>query len=127
MASTTIADYQVLVDGTFALGGNVTDKTLTFEVPSDFAREAGVRKPILAFKVRPDEDSVLKVSVNHHEIASFDFDRSHTRGYWETWSAKTAFPEGQSFQTQTPVRFFLQAGKVVLSDVVIWYQIQRDP
>lgn len=131
MASTTIVDYQVLRDGSFDLdtsaGGSSSEITLDFHVPSDFAFESGTRKPILAFKVRPREDSNFKVFLNHREIASFNLDQSHTRGYWEAFSATTAFPNGSSFSNPVPLRIFLSDGRIRLSDVIVWYQIKRNP
>lgn len=127
MASTTIADYQVLRDEAFTLNAASPNReeTLSFTVPSDFAFESGVRKPILAFKVLPSEDSSFKVFMNSREIASFQLDKSITRGYWETFSARTAFPEGASFSNNVPVRIVIGSGKITLSDVVVWYQIKR--
>ena len=131
MASTTIADYQVLSDGSFTLdtvqGGSPNEATLNFEVPSDFAFESGVRKPILTFNILPFEDSNFKVFLNHREVASFNFDKSHTRGHQEAFSATTAFPNGSSFSNPVPLRIFLSSGKIRLSDVVVWYQIKRNP
>lgn len=127
MASTTIVDYQVLTDGAFTLdaGTPVRDETLSFAMPSDFVLESGVRRPILAFKVRPDEDSSFTVFVNAREVASFDLSQSVTRGYWEPFSANTAFPEGSRLSDNVPVRFLINSGRVILSDVVLWYQIRR--
>lgn len=131
MASTTIADYQVLSDGSIVLdtayGGSPNETTLNFEVPSDFAFESGVRKPILTFNILPFEDSSFKVFLNHREIASFNFDKSHTRGHQEAFSATAAFPNGSSFANPAPLRIFLSSGKIRLSDVIVWYQIKRNP
>ena len=126
MASNTYADYQVLLDGEVTLDSstNVSDLTLNFTVPSDFWMGDGSRKPILAFKVAPQQDSSFKVSVNFRQVATFNLDKSHTRGLWEAFEAKTAFPEGASFSNPVPVKFFISTGKFTLSDVVLWYQIK---
>ncbi|MEM7132384.1 MAG: hypothetical protein AAF702_39140 [Chloroflexota bacterium] len=130
MASTTIADYQVLRDGGFVIdanyGGSPNTRTFNFDVPPDFLFASGSRKPMICFKVRPDQDSSFKIRMNHREIASFKLDQSHTRGYWETFNASQAFPEGAGFSDPTPVEFYISSGKIVVSDVVLWYQIKRN-
>lgn len=127
MASTTLADYQVLTDGSFTLdaSSSTREKTLSFTVPSDLAIESGSRQPVIAFKVRPDEDSTFKILMNNREVASFNLDKSHTRCYWEPISATTAFPNGSSFSNPVPVKFIVRSGRVLLSDVIVWYQIKR--
>ncbi len=130
MASTTLADYQVLRDGTITLDASTSNRetTFNFTVPSDFAFEEGSRKPILAYKVRVYEDNTaFKVFVNFREVISVsDLDTSHTRGLWEAFSAKTAFPDGSSFSNPVPVRIVVSRGKIRFSDVVLSYQIRRN-
>jgi hypothetical protein len=127
MPSTTICDYQVLIDGAFTLDAatNNRERTLHFEVPDDFAFGTGPRNLILAFKVAPMQDTVFKFLLNEREIASFNLDKSHTRTMWETFPGTTPFPEGASFQNPAPMRLIVSQGKVRFEDVVMWYQIRR--
>lgn len=126
MASTTIADYQVLRDSKFTLEEQDTQQ-LKFQIPSDFAIESGARQPILTFKILPFEDNTaFKVYVNDREVIhQANVSKSHTRGWSESFSAKTAFPEGASFPTNNKVEVRVTRGKAQFSDVVIWYQIRR--
>lgn len=124
MAAPTFCDYQVLSDSSFTLDAatNDNEKTLNFSVPLDFTHGTGVSRPILAFKVAPIQDCLIKFWLNFREIAIFDLDRSHTRGMWEAFSAETAFPDGSSFSNPVPLRIMVTSGKARLEDVVIWYQ-----
>ena len=126
MASTSVADYQVLSDGSFTLE-DYDSQTLALEVPSDFVMESGVRQPIMAFKILPfNDDTAFKVYVNDREVISqTGMDKSLTRGWWESFSAKTAFPENVSHPKANSVKFQVTRGKAQFSDVVLWYQIKR--
>lgn len=122
----TLADYQTLSDGRFTLAGNVTSKTLKFAVPSNFVFGTNKAKPVLAFKITPEDNIQLKIDVNHRNVmGSTNFNKSHTRGHWTIFSATTAFPEGSSFPDDVDVTFFCNSGKVHIDDVVIWYQVNE--
>jgi hypothetical protein len=125
--TTSVVDYQVLLDGEITLDASTAFRETTFEftVPSDFVMTSSSRQPILAFKARPFENSDFKVFLNHREVLSTDLDASHTRLYWEVISASTAFPEGASFNNPAPLRFILNSGRMRISDMVIWYQVDR--
>ncbi len=127
MASTTIADYQVLTDSNFTLSTQLNDsdpksKVLTFKFPSDFNQNQGTaRRPILAFKVRPFLDCDLTVFLDDREIMQTSFDKSHTRGYWEAFTTQNF----QRTNNQSEVKFIITQGRVRFGDVIIWYQIRR--
>lgn len=122
----TLADYQVLSDGRFTLGGNVTSKTLKFSVPSKFVFGTNKAKPVIAFKVTPIDDIQLKIDVNNRTVMGLtNFNKSLTRGHWTIFSATTAFPEGSSFPSDVDVKFFCSSGTVHIDDVVIWYQVNQ--
>ena len=128
MASTTLCDYQVLMGGTFTLDASGPDRerTLNFEVPSDFEFGTGARRPILGFKITPLENSRLSIFLNVRKITEVTFNESHTRAYWEAFSAATAFPDGASFNNPAPLRIVLSQGLARFEDVIMWYQIKRD-
>lgn len=126
--TTSIADYQVLRDGDLTLDaglGGLTETTFNFTVPNDFVFTGNSRQPILAFKARPFENSSFKVFLNYREVVSTSLDESHTRAYWEVISATTAFPEGSSFGETVPLRIIINSGRMSISDVVLWYQVNR--
>ena len=135
MASTTLADYQVLHDPVIKLDAkqseleNDSGALLDFQRPSDFVADGSTaRKPILAFKMKVREDnSDFRVEVNGFKvISSKGMDTSHWRGYWEAFSATTAFPEGSSWSNPISLKIFVEEGEIWFSDVVLWYQIKRD-
>lgn len=124
MPSTTLTDYQILSDSNFTLNATGTiDEVLKFAVPDDIhLGTALMRRQILAFKVRPFEDSVLTVSFDHENIVRTSFDKSHTRAYWEVVDLRG--PLAQSPNT-VDVRFFLNDGHARFGDVIIWYQVNN--
>lgn len=122
----TVADYQVLFDGRFTLGGNVTSKTLTFDMPSNFVFGTNKAKPIISFKITPTDDIQLRIEVNHRQVmGTTNFNQSNTRGHWTIFSATTAFPDGTSFPSDVEVRFLCHTGTVHIDDVVMWYQVEQ--
>lgn len=129
MAETTsIADYQVLLDGNVTLDaglGGINEATFNFSVPTDFVMTGNSRQPLLAFKVLPYEDSSFRIYLNYREVVSTSLDASQTRIYWEVISATTAFPEGASFANPAPLRFVVNSGRMRISDVVLWYQVNQ--
>lgn len=129
MADTTsIADYQVILDKSVTLGPDSTEGTErsgSFTVPGDMIHSGFSRSPILAFKVIPLEDSTLTIFINDREIMSANFSKSHTRIFWEVFSFDTAFPNGASFANPAPVRFLVLNGELNIGDAVIWYQVDQ--
>jgi hypothetical protein len=129
MADTTsVADYQVILDQSVTLGPGTTagtEKLGSFMVPGDLIHSGFSRNPILAFKVIPFEDSSLTIFINHREIMSANFSPSHTRIFWEVFSFDTAFPEGASFGNPAPVKFLVLDGQLQIGDAIIWYQVDR--
>jgi hypothetical protein len=128
MASTTLCDYQVLMGGSFTLdaAGTSRERTMHFEVPSDFEFGTGARRPILAFKITPLQTSRFSVFLNARKLTEPTFNKSNTRAYWEAFSAATAFPEGASFDNPAPLRIVMAQGRARFEDVIMWYQIKRD-
>jgi hypothetical protein len=122
----TVADYQVLFDGGFTLDAaiNAREKNLTFILPTDFRVEDGTRKPILAFHARAFEDSRFKVRINSRDLGTWNLNAENVRGLWDPFNGSTAFPEGASIPSNVPVEFILQEGKIEVSQVVIWYQVE---
>lgn len=128
MASTTLCDYQVLMGGAFTLDAASTDRerTLNFEVPSDFEFGTGARRPILAFKITPLQNSRFNIHFNARPLIELTFNESHTRAFWEAFSAATPFPEGSSIPKPVPLRIVVAQGRARFEDVIMWYQIKRD-
>lgn len=128
MPSTSITDYQVLSDGNFTLRGTPSqgepqEKKLSFAIPDDMhVSTALARRPILAFKVRPLEDSTLHLVFDGENILNTSFDTSHTRAYRE--AVDLSGPLKQSPST-VEIRFLVLNGRARFGDVVMWYQINR--
>ncbi len=128
MPSTSIVDYQVLSDANFTLRGTPSqnepqEKKLSFAVPDDMhASTALARRPILAFKVRPLEDSTLHVIFDGENILTTSFDASHTRAYWEAVDLSGPLKQSPS---SVEIRFLVPNGRARFGDVIMWYQINR--
>ncbi|WP_194409618.1 hypothetical protein [Microbacterium cremeum] len=128
MPSTSLTDYQVLSDGNFTLRGvpvtgEPQEKTLAFAVPDDMhISTALARRPLLAFKVRPFQDSTLDVIFDGENILSTSFDTSHTRTYWEAVDLSGPLKQHPS---TVSIRFLVLNGRARFGDVVMWYQINR--
>ena len=130
MANTaSIVDYQVLFHGAFLLdaGTPTHEKTLTFSVPDDMIFASDSRKPVLAFHAIPIEDTRFKIWVNSREILSWHLGPGSTRGLWSPFNATETFPEGSSFSNTPPIRFLVSEGKMYFENVILWYQIKRNP
>lgn len=128
MPTLTLADYAVLEDDSFTLdsASSNRERTLIWPIPNNLTFGTNLARLILAFKVRVFDDSSFRVFVNSREVMSFNLDESVTRGYWKTFSARTAFPEGASFPNDNPVRFIVSTGRVRIEDVIMWYQVNVD-
>jgi len=129
MATASLVDYQVLFHGAFLLDASTPtkEKTLTFSVPSDIVFSSDSRKPVLAFHVIPVEDTRFKIWVNSREILSWHLTPGSTRGLWSPFNATETFPEGSSFSNTPPIRFLVSEGKMYFENVILWYQIDRNP
>ncbi len=128
MAKTTsVADYQVLFAGQKILNANIgTEKEITFNftVPSDLIHTGVSRQPIFAFKARPFEDSKIEIILNGTPVVpSVSLDKSLTRIFWEVISFDPAL--SGSHGTTVDFRFLLLEGKLRVSDVVLWYQVNK--
>ncbi|MEM7472674.1 MAG: hypothetical protein AAF340_15095 [Pseudomonadota bacterium] len=128
MPSTSIADYQVIRDGTFTLQDSTNDvETFTFAVPDDLNRStSGARKSVLTFNMRPEQDSRVTVRMHTTNImTNRSFSQSHTRMHQETFDIDAILSTGGGVPSEGARVQFIAVGKVTFSDVVIWYQINR--
>lgn len=128
MPSTSIVDYQLLIDDSFTLDAedpSAKTRELSFTMPDDFVFSSGSRKPILNFVITTFEDSSFTIFVNGRDVASGNISQGPARSYHEAFSTTTAFPEGTSFSDNVPVRFSISSGRARFSDVVLWYQVRR--
>lgn len=124
-ATNSFADYQIIRDQNITLdagpSNDPSEETLHFTVPSNMViSNSRVRRPILAFKYRPFEDSRLFVSFDSQEILDTSFDVSHTRTYWESVNLTSALSQ---FSSPVDVRFVCTQGRIRLADIIIWYQV----
>lgn len=133
MPSTSLADYQVLRDTGFTLDANGpgdNSQSFTFDVPDDLTTStSGARKAIVTFKLRPVENSGVRMRFHGAELFDRNFDRSITRMHCETFDIGEIllqdFGQGSSLPTSTQFVVEVLSGRVVFSDIVIWYQINR--
>ena len=129
MPSTTIADYQVLRDASFTLEDGHNDvEFFNFTVPDDLHQgTSGQRKAILTFVLRPAERSEVTVQLHGTDIMlRRPFSASHTRMHQEVFDINHALTSGGGVpDVGARVMFNVPVGKVIFSDVVIWYQIDR--
>ncbi|MEM8930934.1 MAG: hypothetical protein AAGE94_07155 [Acidobacteriota bacterium] len=130
MPSTTVADYQVLQPRKFVLeNGGHDSEPLSFTLPSDFAHRNGARRPILAFKIRVfEDDTTFTAQIGGNDIFTVEnLDTSHIRAHWKPFDAEDAFPNGTASGSTQTLTIHMNSGKARFSDVVLWYQIRRDP
>lgn len=130
MPSTTLCDYQVLRDSAFTLDASTSTNreiTLGWVMPDDFEHDDGARSPILAYRVHPRQDCRYSMFFNGRPLFEQSFDQGNNRGMWEVFQASTPFPEGASVPNPVPLRIVIAQGRCTFSDVVVWYQIRREP
>jgi len=133
MASTSVADYQVLRDGAVTLQRNFGNSPGVperlhedFVVPSDINKStSGARKAIFAFKIRPDQDSEFRIVFNGVVVLDASLDKSHTRTFWETFDIGSAVDHAPLQNGKAPVQIIMDTGRAVFSDIIVWYQINR--
>ncbi|MGC3940108.1 hypothetical protein ACOTTU_20080 [Roseobacter sp. EG26] len=132
MASTSLADYQVLMDGSKTVEYDLTNPTYpraiddTFIWPSDLHISSGARRPILMFNIRPYTDVEFDVFLNTRFIAvDMDFNASHTRSHSEVFSFSSPLAAGIPNNNRVAFRINMKKGRARFSDIVIWYQINR--
>ncbi|MBW4421171.1 MAG: hypothetical protein KME13_18380 [Myxacorys californica WJT36-NPBG1] len=126
--STSLADYQVLSDASFPLTGtgSNSNQELEFGVPDDIVVTGGSRKPVLAFKITTSEATSFRVYLDDITDEAIMFDGSFPANirtvYWESFNFLPAFN-----QHGNPVTVFFRCsqGACNISDVVIWYQVDR--
>lgn len=118
MAMPTYVDYKVLWDGVFELDSENQDHFLEFTMPNNLVHGTDLAKPILAFIVRPVEETQVGIRVNHTDILSETYAPSVRRAFWEPFSGKLLGTGDSNNQ----IRFHLDSGRVRFSEVVLWYQ-----
>lgn len=132
MPSTSLTDYQVLQDGNTHLSVPVKEPTherlleFNWVFPDDLVfDDALARRPILSFKVRVFEAATFFVKLNDVVVVEpTELAPDNVKVWWEVINLNTAFPDGRSHATET-ISLQLQGGHMRVSDVVIWYQINR--
>ena len=128
--TTSVADYQVLLGSQFTLDASKNKTILappdihTFHVPIDMITTGSSRQPILAFKARPFEDSAFLVTLNGEPLFSATLLAGHTFGYWQVLSNFGAVLAPSS-PTESEFKFILTEGRLRVSDVVLWYQVNK--
>ncbi len=121
----TLADYAVLRDGTFDLDNGEERELNPFFPPNDLVAGTGKAKAVLCYKARPlhnppftpqvDLEISLKFQLLGIETVTIKGD--HVRGLWEAFSAaELSSTVGNVFI------FRAAAGRVRISDVILWYQ-----
>ena len=132
MASMT--DYMVLHDGNFELSTSPTGpgdvKILNFTLPADFTVGTNFGKPLVAFIINPSSDdarvgmwvnpegpNLQLLSSTQEQELTFSNASHHDRALWEAVSG-TRFEAGQ----ENTIVFKVWDGRVVLRDIVLWYQ-----
>jgi hypothetical protein len=99
------------------------EKQFNFEVPDDLSMDGGVRAPILTFKISAFEETSIKIYLNSQEIISHTFPNGVRMGWWEAFQF---LPALNSFGNPTPLKFTCNTqGNCSISDVVLWYQINK--
>lgn len=131
MPSTSITDYQVLQDGNVTLSepvkepGHVRHVTWTWQRPDDLHFTSSiVRSPVLSFKVRVFENTPFFIKMNGQVIVSTSLDPDNVKVWWEVIRLSDAFPNGRTNDFENIV-LEIDGGHMRLSDVILWYQINR--
>ena len=81
--------------------------------------------PVLAFEIMVlTQGTTIRVHINNREAVTIgDMDKSHARGYWEAINVPQVVPNKTSFPTINPLTCVALSGKAVISDVILWYQV----
>ena len=120
----TIADYLVIRDGSFELLDGETAFSQSFTMPSDLVPGTARAKAILAYKAWPPQvdpfaaTADLTIRVNGNQIGTFAIELDTVRGLWETFPA-TILNAGSAANF---VQYSCQAGRIRISDVILWFQ-----
>jgi hypothetical protein len=132
MASMT--DYMVLQDGSFELSTSPTGpgdvKVLNFTLPADFTVGTNFGRPLVAFIMNPRSDNVrvgmwvnpegpnlqLLSSTQEQELTWSNAPRID-QALWEAVDG-TKFEVGQA----NTIVFKVWDGRVMVRDIVLWYQ-----
>ncbi|MEJ6390707.1 hypothetical protein [Gymnodinialimonas ulvae] len=125
----TVADYAVLSDGNRILETGDSWRTPFFERPEDFVTGTNLARAILSFNMGALSDPPFAPSVdltithegtqNREVFRSVFFNGTGPFTIQETFPA-TDFPS----VVNTRFRFDVQRGRVVISDIVLWYQLR---
>ena len=123
----SVADYAVLNDGTFDLNSGQEKELTPFFPPSGFVKGTNLAKAVLAYKARPlpnapfSPQAELKITMKFQNLSveQITIRDDTVRGLWEAFSAA-------EFSTTVGNVFIFRAvsGRVRISDVILWYQVQ---
>jgi hypothetical protein len=125
------AHYDIVFHGGFVLdaGSPNRDKALEWKMPDGFVYGTNRAKPMLAFMLVPLSGDVrFEAFVNHRQVLDWGpISQRTVHGLWSPFSARTAIPEGTSFNPQAlPVRILIKTGKARFENVVMWSWVDLD-
>jgi hypothetical protein len=123
----SVADYTVLRDGSFDLIETESFELPPWSAPSNFVAGTNKARPIIMYKARPLPNSPFspfaKINVRD-KFGAVSFDTVTLRG--DTVHSLFECIQGDDIESTIVNTFFefrcLQ-GKVRISDVVLWYQV----
>ena len=125
MSHITVSDYAVLRDSTFTLDAGDTED-FQWHVPEQFLfSPAFVNRAVIAFKIRPQESSRLRVTAaGSTTIINANFSASHTRMYQEVFRLDNLAGQDVGGVTVGSVFFEFRAvsGRIHISDVVLHFK-----
>lgn len=125
----TLADYQVLMDGGFKLDsfGN-GEETVDFNPPNDMILNQSGSRPILTFRVDPDQNADMTVTVSVLKEQSGDGEQLILTLPVQTRDARTVHEVLGGSQLHTGnLQFIFRAngggsGRVSITDLILWYR-----
>ena len=98
--------------------------TFDWEIPDDIhISTSRTRDPIFSFKVRVFETAKFFVTINARTVIDTSLSPDNVKVYWEVISWRNTFPNRISGIEK--IQLSMREGHMRISDVVIWYQINR--
>lgn len=125
----TVADYAVLWDGNTILETGESWRTPFFERPEDFVTGTNLARAILSFNIGALPDPPFAPSVDmtitHEGSENQEILRTVFFNGTGPYTLQETFP-ATNFPTilNTRFRFDIQRGRVILSDIILWYQLR---